>query len=173
MHPRHVVGVALRGAGVIGRHEQVVVGNETRSPVDELRVLDEKPCTLEEPPQLVADELVDARTRHRNAEQEEPQQHGQLIRVAEPPHVGGELGRAREELVAGSHSLLDPARLVACVPQPAGDLGRSSGALRARGIGASGRCDGTDWLHGWAPGRVGLEGLVRLQVVPELDARPE
>ena len=46
---RHVVGVRFRGAGVVGRDEQLVVRNDARSPVDDLRVPDEKPCAGEAP----------------------------------------------------------------------------------------------------------------------------
>jgi hypothetical protein len=88
----HVVAVRFRGAGSIGRDEQLVVGNEARSAVEDVVVLDEKPCTDEEPSELGGDELVDPRTRHGNAEQEEPQQHCEDVRVAEPPEVRRELG---------------------------------------------------------------------------------
>jgi hypothetical protein len=89
---RHVIGVRYRGVGVIGRDEQLVVRNDARSPVDDLHVPDEKPCAGEAPQQLVVDELVNARVRHRDAEKEEPEQHCQRVRVAEPPQVRRELG---------------------------------------------------------------------------------
>ena len=66
--------------------------NEARSPVNDLRVPDEKPGTRETPQQLVIDEFVDSRTRHGHAEQEEPEQYRQHVRVAEAPQVRRELG---------------------------------------------------------------------------------
>jgi hypothetical protein len=42
-------------------------------------------------------------------------------------------------------------RHVAGVPQQPGELDCRLRALRARGVGAPGRGDGADWLHGWAP----------------------
>ena len=108
-----------------------------------------------------------------NAEQEESEKHGQLVRVAEPSQVRRQLRRAREELVAGRKPLLDPVRLVARIPKQPDELDRRLRALRARRVGAPGRGDGADWLHGWTFDRVALEGLVRLQVVPELDGRPQ
>ena len=82
-----------------------------------------------------------------NAEQEEPQQHGQLVRVAEPPQVRRQLGRTREELVARREPLLDPGGLVARDAQQPRELDRGLRALRARRIGPRGRGDGADGLR--------------------------
>ena len=84
--------------------------------MDDLSVLDEKPGSREARLQLRADEIVESRACHGDAEQEEPQQHGQLVRIAQPPQVRRQLGRAREELVARREPLLDALRLVAGVP---------------------------------------------------------
>ena len=89
---RDVVGVRFRGAGVIGRDEQLVVRNDAHSAVDDLCVPDEKPSRREPSQQLVVYELVDARTCHGDAEQEEPEQHRQLVRVSDPPQVRRQLG---------------------------------------------------------------------------------
>ena len=155
MHARHVVGVRLSGARMIRGDEQLVVRDEACRPVDDLCVLHEQPSSREARPQLRADELVEARARDGNAEHEQSEEHGQLVRVAEPPQVRRELGRASEELVARREPLLDAVRLVAGVPQQPGELDRCSRALRARRVGAPGRGYGADWLHGWALGRVG------------------
>jgi hypothetical protein len=108
-----MVGVRLCGARMIGRDQQLVVRDEARRPVDDLGILDEKLGSRKARLQLCAHELIDARTRDRNAKQEESEKHGQLVRVAEPSQVGRQLGRTREELVAGSEPLLDSVRLVA------------------------------------------------------------
>ena len=139
MHARHVVGVRFWRARVIGRDQQLVVRDEAGRPVDDVGVLDEKPGSGEARLQLRAPTSSSTRARDGNAEQEEPEQHGELVRVAEPPQVRRQLGRAREELVAGREPLLDPVRLVAGDPQQPGELDRRSRALGARGVGAPGR----------------------------------
>ena len=116
VHARHVVGVRFCCARMVGRDQQLVVRDESRRPMDDLSVVDEKPGSREARPQLRADEIVESRARDGDAEQEEPQQHGQLVRIAEPPQVRRQLGRAREELVARREPLLDALRLVPGVP---------------------------------------------------------
>ena len=60
--------------------------------MDDLCVSDEKPGSREARQQLRAHELVEARACDGNAEQEESEQHGQLVRVAEPSQVRRQLG---------------------------------------------------------------------------------
>ena len=137
MHARHVVGVGFCAARMIRGDEQLVVRDEACRPVDDLCVLHEQPGSREALPQLRADELVEARARDGNAEHEESEKHGQLVRVAEPSQVRRQLGRAGEELVARREPLLDAVRLVAGVPQQPGELDRrSAGSPRSAGRGA-------------------------------------
>jgi len=114
MHAWHMVGVCFCSARMIGRDQQLVVRDEARRPVDDLGVLDEKLGSRQARLQLRAHELIESCARDGNAKQEESEKHGQLVRVAEPSQVGRQLGRAREELVAGCQPLLDSVRLVAC-----------------------------------------------------------
>jgi hypothetical protein len=116
MHAWHMVGVGFCSARMIGRDQQLVVRDEARRPVDDLGVLDEKLGSREARLQLRAHELIEACARDGNAKQEESEKHGQLVRVAESSQVGRQLGRAREELVAGCEPLLDSVWLVACDP---------------------------------------------------------
>ena len=58
-------------------------------------------------------ELVEALARDRNAEQEEPDEHGQLVRVADPMQVRRQLGRSEQKVIAGGEPLLDSSCLVA------------------------------------------------------------
>ena len=62
---------------------------------------------------LVVEELVEALARDRNAEQEEPDEHGQLVRVADPMQVRRQLGRSEQKVIAGGEPLLDSSCLVA------------------------------------------------------------
>jgi hypothetical protein len=119
--------------------------------VNRLGVLHEQPGAREACPQLCAHELVEARAWDGDAEEKEPEKHGQLVRVAEPSQVGRQLGRAGEELVAGREPVLDWVRLVARDPQQAGKLDGRLRALRPRRIRTPGRRDGTDGL--WLGGR--------------------
>ena len=152
VHAGYVVGVRLCGARVVGGDQQLVVRDEARRPVDVVPVVDEKPGTLEALPQLVADVLLDAPTGDGDAEQEEAEQHGELVRVAETSQVGRKLGRPGQELVARCEPLLDSQRLVARLPQQPRQL---DGRLRARPgrVGATGRRDAADGLHGCAADR--------------------
>ena len=102
---RHVVGVTLGPAGVVGRDQQLVVGDEPRRGVDELAVHHEQAGTVEVRPQPAPDELLDAGPRDGHAEEEEPEEDGQLVRVAESAEVGGQLGRAREQVILGRRAV--------------------------------------------------------------------
>ena len=62
---------------------------------------------------LLVDELVDALARDGNAEQEEPDEQRQLVRLAEPAQVGGQLGRPHEQLVPGREPPLDSSPFIA------------------------------------------------------------
>jgi hypothetical protein len=144
-----MVGVCLRRARMIGRDQQLVVRDEACRPVHDLGVVDEKPSSREARSELRAHELIEAQVGDRNAEQKESEKHGQLVLVAEPSQVRRQLRRAREEVIAGREPLLDPVRLIARIPKQPDELDRRLRALRARRVGAPGRGDGADWLHGW------------------------
>jgi hypothetical protein len=102
--------------------------------VHRVAVVDEQPGSREPGPQLRADEVVEPSAQDGNGEQEEPQQYGQLVRVAEPAEVGRQLRRACEELVTGCEPFLDPRRRVAGDPQQPSELGGGFRALRARRV---------------------------------------
>ena len=121
--------------------------------MDAVGPLDEETGSLEAVAQLHAQQPLDALTDDGDAEEEEAEQHGQPIGVAEPPQVGRQLGRACEQVVAGREALLDPVRLVARVQQKARELDRRLRPLHSRGLWAPRRRDGANWLHGSPPGR--------------------
>ena len=116
MHARDMVGVRFCRTRVVGRDQQFVVRDESRRPVHDVGVVHEQPGSREVRLQLRAHELVESRACDGNTEQEESEQHGQLIRFAEPSQIGRQLGRAGEELVPGREPLLDSVRLVARGP---------------------------------------------------------
>ena len=140
--------------------------DEARRAVDDVAVVDEKAGVLEAPPEPAADEPVDARTVDRDAEQQQPQQHRELVRVAEPTQVGRQLAATGEELVARAEPFLDPRRGVSGLSQEPRQLERGACALRLGRAGPAGRRDAPEGLHGAS--RPALERLVRLQVVPEV-----
>jgi len=109
-------------------------------------IIDKQSGSRESGAQLVGDELLDALARDGNAEQEEPEKHGQFVGVAEPSQVGRQLGRSRKELVAGREPLLDSVRLVAREPQQPSELDGSLGALDARRVGSRGRGEGAQYV---------------------------
>jgi hypothetical protein len=84
--------------------------------VYDVSIVDKQAGSHEVHLQLPAHELLEPRAGDGNTEQEESEQHGQLIRVAEPSEVGRQLGRAGEELVPGCEPLLDSVRFVAGDP---------------------------------------------------------
>ena len=141
----------LRGRRVVGRDQQLVVRDEARRAVDDVAVVDEEARALEALSQRAADVPLDARTIDRDAEQQQPEQHGELVRVAEPTQVRRQLGRPGEELVAGTEPFLDPRRGVSGLPQKPGQVERGAGALRLGRIGSAGRWDAPERLHGAAP----------------------
>ena len=97
---------------MVGRDQQLIVRDESRRPVNGVGVVDEARLPRGAPA-VRAEELVEACAFDGNTEQEQSEQHGQLIRVAEPSQVGRQLGRAGEQLVPGCEPLLDSVRLVA------------------------------------------------------------
>jgi hypothetical protein len=113
MHARDMVGVRFCRASMVGRDQQLVVRDESRRPVHDVGVANEQPGSREVRLQLRAHALVEPSACDGNTEQEESEQDGQLIRVAEPSQVGRQLGRAGEELIPGCEPLLDSVRLVA------------------------------------------------------------
>jgi hypothetical protein len=115
--------------------------------VDDLAVLHEQAGTMEVRPQFVADELVEPGRRDGHSEEEESEEDGQLVRVAEPSQVGRELGGARKEVVVGREPFLDSPGLVARRAELPGELGGRLRALGARRVGPPGRRDGADWLR--------------------------
>ena len=108
MHARNVVGVSLRCRRVVGRDQQLVVRDEARRAVDDVAVVDEEARVLEALSQRVAEVPLDARTIDRHAQQQQPEQHGELVRVAEPAQVRRQLRRTGKKLVAGTQAFLDP-----------------------------------------------------------------
>ena len=147
MNTRHVIGVSLGGRGLIGGDQQLVVRHEARGAVDDIVLVHEQPGACETRSKLRADELVDACPRDGNAEQKEPEQHGELVAVAQPPQVRGQLGRPREQLVARCEPLLDARRLVARGAQQPGELDRRIRVLGARRIRARRRLDDANRLY--------------------------
>jgi hypothetical protein len=131
---------------VIGRDQQLVVRDEPGGAMKCLPVVDKQSGSRESGAQLVGDELVDTLACDWNAEQEEAEKHGQLVGIAEPSQVGRQLGRPREELVAGREPLLDSVRLVARKPKQPSELDGSLGALDARRVGSRGRGDGAQYV---------------------------
>ena len=109
----------VRGGAVIGRDQQLVVRDDARRAANDVVVGDEQSGLREQCAKLLVEQLVDAIARDGNAEQEEPHKDGELVRFAEPAQVGGQLGRAHEQLVAGREPPLDSLRVVAgCAKQP-------------------------------------------------------
>ncbi len=153
MNTRHVIGVSFGGRGLIGGDQQLVVRHEARGAVDDIVLVHEQPGARETRSKLRTDQLVDACPRHGNAEQKEPEQHGQLVAVAEPPQVRGQLGRPREQLVARCEPLLDARRLVAGGAQQPRELDRRLRALGARRIRARRRLDDANRLYRCAAAR--------------------
>jgi hypothetical protein len=113
VHARHVVGVPVCGGAVIGRDQQLVVRDEARGAADKFVVRGEQACFPEPRTKLVVEKLVDALARDGNAEQEEPDEHRQLVGLADPMQVGRQLGRPQQEVVAGREQLLDSFRFIA------------------------------------------------------------
>jgi hypothetical protein len=113
VHARHVVGVPVCGDAVIGGDQQLVVRDDARGAAHKVVGRGEQASFREPRTKLVAEELVDALTRDGNAEQEEPDEHRQLIGVADPMHVRRQLTRSQEKVVARGEPLLDSLRLVA------------------------------------------------------------
>ena len=93
-----------------------------------------KPVLRKPVAKLRVDELVETLARDGNAEQEEPDEQRQLVRVAEPSQVRGQLRRPREELVAGREPLLDLRRFVARGAEQPRELDAVLQGIRARGI---------------------------------------
>jgi hypothetical protein len=145
VHARHVVHVSFRCGRMIGSDQQLVVRDEPGGAMKCLPVVDKQSGSHESGAQLVGDELLDALACDGNAEQEEPEKHGQLVGIAEPSQVGRQLGRPREELVARREPLLDSARLVAREPQQPSELDGSFGALDPRGVRSRGQGDGAQY----------------------------
>jgi hypothetical protein len=81
-------------------------------------------------PELDPDEVSEAGSVDGDAEQEEPEEHGELVRVAQPSQVRRQLGRPREELVARREAFLDALRLVAGGPEQPRQLDRRPEILR-------------------------------------------
>jgi hypothetical protein len=77
---------------VVGRDQQLVVRDQPRRPVDDVAVVDEQAGAGDQRTKLLAYELVDPIARDRHAEEEESQQHRELVGGAEPPQVGRQLG---------------------------------------------------------------------------------
>ena len=100
MHAGDVVGVAV-GGRVIGRDQQLVVRNDARRAANGLALVDEQAGCARRARKLRVDELVEPLARDGHAEQEEPDEHGELVGVAEPSQVRGQLRRPGEEVVAG------------------------------------------------------------------------
>jgi hypothetical protein len=134
VNTRHVIGVSFGGRGRIGGDQQLVVRHEARGAVDDIVLVEEQSGARETRSKLRTDEFVDACPRDGNSEQKEPEQHGQLVTLAEPPQVRGQLGRPREQLVARSEPLLDARRLVAGAAQQPSELDRGLRVLGARRI---------------------------------------
>ena len=88
---------------MIGRDQQLVVRDKTRRAMDDVRVPRAAPLQRGARSRR-RDESSSAHARQ-DAEQEEPQEHCQLVCVAEAPQVRRQLGRARKELVAGRKPL--------------------------------------------------------------------
>jgi hypothetical protein len=82
--------------------------------------------------QLRGDQLVHPSALDGDSQQEEPEQDGELVRLAQPPEIGGQLRRARQELVGGRQTLLDSRRLVPGDPEQTGELQGRLGALGVR-----------------------------------------
>jgi hypothetical protein len=118
VHARHVVGVPVRRGAVIGCDQQLVVRDDARRPANRLVVRDEQRGFGEPFAKLLFDELADALACDGNAEQEEADENRQLVGLAEPSQVRGQLGRSCEELVAGREALLDVLRVVARCAEP-------------------------------------------------------
>ena len=148
---RNVVGVSLRRRRVVGRDQQLVVRDEARRAVDDVAVVDEEARALEALSQRAAEVPFDPSTVDRDAQQQQPEQHGELVRVAEPTQVGRQLGRPREELVAGTQAFLDPRRRISRLPQEPSQVERGAGALGLGRLGSAGRRDAPEGLHGAPP----------------------
>ena len=82
-------------------------GTSRAAPCTSVAGVDEQPGPREPRAQLRPDERLDPRPLDRHAEEEQPQQHGELVRVAEPPQVRRQLGRPREQLVGRREPFLD------------------------------------------------------------------
>ena len=91
-------------------------------------------------------ELVHARPCNRHAEEKEPQEHRELVRVAEPAQIGRQLRRPRQQLLSGREPLLDPVAVVAGGTEPAREVDALVDARGARRVRPPGRSDGADGL---------------------------
>jgi hypothetical protein len=143
---RHVVGVLLHSSRLVGRDQELVVRHDPRRPVDEIAVLHEQGRARERRAEPFVHELVQARPFHRHAEEEEPQEHRELVRVAEPAQVGRQLRRPRQQLLSGGQPFLDPLAVVAGGTQPAREVDAVLDARGARRVRPPGRSDGADGL---------------------------
>ena len=113
MHAGHVVRVPVRGGAVIRRDQKLVVRDDAGRPANRAFVGNEQPGLRDQCSKLLVDELVDAIARDGYAEQEEPDEQRQLVRLAEAAQVGGQLGRPHEKLVPGREPPLDSFRVIA------------------------------------------------------------
>jgi hypothetical protein len=77
---------------VVGGDQELVVRDEARRAVEDVTRMNEEASGLEALTKLAADVRLDARTVDGNTEQEESEQHGELVAVAEPPEVRRQLG---------------------------------------------------------------------------------
>ena len=132
VHARDVVGVAVRRR-VIGRDQQLVVRNDARGSANGLAVVDEQTGAGKAVAKLRVDELVEPLARDGHAEQEEPDEQRELVGVAEPSQVRGQLRRPGEEVVAGRKPLLDSLRVVSRVSEQPRELDAVLQGIRARG----------------------------------------
>ena len=125
--------------------------DEARRAVDDVAVVDEEARAFEALSQRAADVPLDARTIDWHAQQQQPEQHGELVRVAEPTQIRRQLGGSGKKLIAGTQAFLDPRRGVSGLPQEPGQVERGAGAFRHGRIGSAGRWDAPERLHGAAP----------------------
>jgi hypothetical protein len=114
--------------------------------VNEIAVLHEESRAGEHRTKAGLHELVHARPCDRHAEEEEPQEHRELVRLAEAAQVGRQLRRPCQQLLAGRQPLLDPVAVVAGATQPPREVDALLDAWRARRNRPLGRSDGADGL---------------------------
>ena len=91
VHAGDVIGLTFGDRGMIRCDQQFVVGDDAGGAVNGLAVLDEQARCPEKLAKGRVEERLDAHARDWDAEQKEPEQHGERVGVAEPAKIRRQL----------------------------------------------------------------------------------